>query len=236
MRKRSPAAWAVLIALCLCAGAATTVLGGWAGLMWGPQPTQTREIEKTCPREVPAGWPEMPDRVLLSSNVFMRGYVAVARQPWAGSGLATGVEKQSTLQVLDVGWPLRALEWRLWGQNLGATINENGRIGVWEVSSRIPVPGDPGPRRMLPTKPVWAGLLVDSVVWGLWWYVLGMAPFVVRRGLRRRRGAFAGCGYDLRGLVDAERCPECGRAESPPPGGKTVRAILGCEASDQSHL
>lgn len=71
-------------------------------------------------------------------------------------------------------------------------------------------------------RPMWWGLLVDSIVFGIsWWLVLAAArrvaavlaaPFAwrARRAKRRRaRGLCPACGYDLRGAFRGG-CPECG--------------------------
>lgn len=52
--------------------------------------------------------------------------------------------------------------------------------------------------------------------WGLVLAALAWGAGALRRGLRRRFGRCIACGYDLCGLVDAEKgktvCPECGSA------------------------
>lgn len=71
-------------------------------------------------------------------------------------------------------------------------------------------------RRMLPTRPLWPGFAVNSLInAALWWIMLTMFVwlfrFVRRWPARRRekRGRCPNCGYDLRGRLDAG-CSECG--------------------------
>ncbi len=62
----------------------------------------------------------------------------------------------------------------------------------------------------VPWRPIWFGLIVNSLV-----YALGLCLAVrlvkhLPRVARTRRGLCLRCGYDLAGL---ERCPECGDAK-----------------------
>jgi hypothetical protein len=65
------------------------------------------------------------------------------------------------------------------------------------------------PAKLLPYLPIWRGLFADTIVFAVPWALLLLAPALVRRRRRARRGACPKCGYDLRGNV-GPRCPECG--------------------------
>ena len=63
-------------------------------------------------------------------------------------------------------------------------------------------------------RPIWPGFAINTVFYaGILW-MLFAGPFALRRRSRRRRGLCVKCGYDLRGSVDANACPECGTAGS----------------------
>src|SRR5205814_6005727 len=64
----------------------------------------------------------------------------------------------------------------------------------------------------LPHIPIWPGLILDTAFFTALALGLVRGPALVRRWLRRWRGACPRCGYDLRGA--REVCPECGRAIS----------------------
>jgi hypothetical protein len=65
--------------------------------------------------------------------------------------------------------------------------------------------------RMVPWRPVWTGLLADTVVYaGVWWCLL-LVPRAIAARYRKRQGACKRCGYDMSGLP-AGVCPECGTA------------------------
>jgi len=83
-------------------------------------------------------------------------------------------------------------------------------------AGRVPTP--------LPIRPIWAGLVGDSLLYGLAWFVIWSALTVPRRFItevaRCRRGACIQCGYDL-GFDFINGCSECGwrrdRAAMAPP-------------------
>lgn len=63
---------------------------------------------------------------------------------------------------------------------------------------------------LLPTFPLWPGLLADTAIFAGAWGVLIFTPLVVRRWLRARRGGCPQCGYSREGLKSDAVCPECG--------------------------
>jgi hypothetical protein len=63
--------------------------------------------------------------------------------------------------------------------------------------------------RYLPCDPLWAGLALDSVIWGTVWFILRHGPRAVRRHWRRGEGRCVECGYERAGLKSST-CPECG--------------------------
>lgn len=67
---------------------------------------------------------------------------------------------------------------------------------------------DGGTRSFLfPFRPIWFGLIANSVFWGAFVFIVRMLPPWIESLLRRRRGLCLHCAYPLRG---ARRCPECG--------------------------
>jgi len=64
-------------------------------------------------------------------------------------------------------------------------------------------------RAFLPLRPIWWGLIADSLLFAV---VLALALYAlvaVRAIVRRRRGRCARCGFP----VQSGRCPECGDVE-----------------------
>ena len=61
----------------------------------------------------------------------------------------------------------------------------------------------------LPLRPIWVGLIADSVFFaGSWWVALAALGLVKKR-LATRAGRCPRCRYDLQGELD-RGCPECG--------------------------
>jgi len=68
------------------------------------------------------------------------------------------------------------------------------------------------PEVWLPLRPLWWGLVLDSLVYGTailaGWTVIAQC----RSWLRVRRRRCAHCGYDRTGITSEAACPECGKA------------------------
>jgi hypothetical protein len=68
--------------------------------------------------------------------------------------------------------------------------------------------GSPSPfTGTLPTRPLWRGLLGNTLVFAAAFTTLALTP-ALRRHVRRRRGRCAWCGYSLAGTPGGV-CPEC---------------------------
>jgi len=67
-----------------------------------------------------------------------------------------------------------------------------------------------GGRPMIyPVRPRWFGLVIDSEIFAITWWIVLFSPAVIRRARRRKHCWCVRCGYDLRDNFDAG-CPECG--------------------------
>ncbi len=98
------------------------------------------------------------------------------------------------------GWPLRAIEGAQWLRL------ESGSGLRYVFDAMLPI-GD-GNRWIL-LRPLWFGFTANTLLYAFLLYGLFFGPRIVRRMIRRRRGHFIKCGYDLRGDFSAG-CPECG--------------------------
>lgn len=103
------------------------------------------------------------------------------------------------------GWPMPAMM---------ATIHDNGvTVRYQSIIDLGPHPTDWSMRLYLPTKVIWTGAIINTLIFmPLWWLIL-LLPLTLLtrmpRWLRRRKGCCPACGYDLRGKFDAV-CSECG--------------------------
>lgn len=107
-----------------------------------------------------------------------------------------------TIQVRRVGWPFRCLEQTDWYDTTSANPRrESHRVGfgVPTLSGRTDI--------ILPIRPLFPGLVINSVLYGFVLWIAFAAVSETRRVMRLRRGGCPKCGYDLTGL---DGCPECG--------------------------
>ncbi len=99
------------------------------------------------------------------------------------------------------GWPMRAFWYE--AEIVGASRVDQGGVPV-----PAPLHGI-GPGRVLPCRPLAAGLAADTVFYGGLWYGVLFVPGLIMGAVRRQRGCCPRCAYDLR-AVTHDRCPECG--------------------------
>jgi hypothetical protein len=100
---------------------------------------------------------------------------------------------------IAIGWPLLAFSMD------GKTSSFHGYHGGREFAAH-PV----RTLSVLAWRTIPLGFALDSLIWGACLAGIVGGPRLLIRARRRRRGACAGCGYDLRGLADGAACPECG--------------------------
>lgn len=147
--------------------------------------------------------------------------------------IAESPSKVWSIAVDRRGWPWPAMEGRIVG-TLDRTSPETyvAETGVL-VRPMASVPGlshigvslggsdSLADVRVLPTKPLWPGLLADAAcMTAIWWVALrlcGVMWNAVAARMRGRKGHCSVCGYDLTGLRGGV-CPECGRREREPLG------------------
>lgn len=113
------------------------------------------------------------------------------------------------------GFPAPAL----WHE-VGGLLQPNRVRGGLDLSPLFgaPVPGNR--RLVLPLRPVWWGLLLNTLAYATIWAAAIMAVGASRRAVRRLRGQCPRCAYDLGALPEGAPCPECGErgpSGSPPP-------------------
>jgi len=124
----------------------------------------------------------------------------------AAPTLKDQAERRYTIvNEIFAGWPLPA--WT-------GEVRTDTRTAIqyrWSIPYTKLAPDFWGPAAVLPFRPLWLGLFVDSIVLGLPAYgVLLLAAWVMRilrRARRRRRGLCPACGY---AISDLDTCPECG--------------------------
>ncbi len=108
---------------------------------------------------------------------------------------------------VGAGWPLKCLGYRvrlLEPDNVDSAVAYDWGLPVERgLNDPLDLPG-----KILPLRPIWLGFAINTVLYALI-LVVPLAPFTLRRFIRRKRGHCIKCGYDLR-ATSGGRCPECG--------------------------
>lgn len=120
--------------------------------------------------------------------------------PWPGRSTTDG------RIVTASGWPLLALSSR--SRSLSAQ-RLQGDIGI-VLSRQRAIAGYERVKCVLPLRPIWLGLIVNSLLFAAaWWPVLWVIDRLRARH-RRYQCRCASCGYSRIGIPSALPCPECG--------------------------
>lgn len=122
--------------------------------------------------------------------------------------------ESSSVWLKLAGWPMRSLYCELTAEN-SRTANAHTWTAVGGfVIGNATAPGwadwPPLLPRIVPYRPVWVGLLANTVFFavllGAVWYLPGW----ILAERRARAGLCRVCAYDLRGSPAGGACPECG--------------------------
>ena len=163
------------------------------------------------------GWPPAPEQPTSTpSSIYVpswsREALYIPPQP------EQGPDNDALYRAVRcAGWPLRSLWHEIEpaaprGAAGGALVVQ---VPGW-LNRRADSSGDPA---MLPLRPIWPGLALDSLLFAAaWWLLLGGIT-ATRRALRSRRNQCPRCGYSRTGLAHESPCPECGRAITPAAAG-----------------
>ena len=207
-RYRSPRKrWHKSVLLYLMVGAMANVGVAWVGAVWTlgfhrPQKPSDRSVQigqSLWTKYAPVGAAPIPNIQIGGANFAGEFCIMLAES----ESLNVNMHFECT------GWPLKSV---------AAVAVESLRppelkYSELEVIGGIELKWKGGGGPLLPYLPVWRGLIVNTVFYGIMFWVLIFSWPVGRRVIRSRRGLCLWCGYDLHG-TEHDRCPECGRASS----------------------
>ena len=230
MTRRTARRWLARAALCVALGLATSVAVAWALAAWLPHRHLLETVEvlwESAPHgAVQTAWeyrrpgmarrywqvalPGMQPRRLRHTlgeqsarHLTIETYVPVLRRDWGYLPTSPTPGRPPRTVVLEDarGLPCLALWTAFEAKNRELSIL--GGLGL----------GPPGNvhARALPVRPIWAGLAVNSMFYGLIVFGIWTGGVRVVRNTRRRQGRCTGCGYDRAGLAAEAACPECGK-------------------------
>ena len=178
----------ITVAILLLAGAVVNVVVAWGCAAWSPFPMRAGlSVASQWPGQVPETWP--PPRASVGSSFGTKV-----------THFTSGNWKGPHVQVFAAGWPLRALSamdrtvvGRYFRPRPGiplVTLVKNRGLGV------------------LPLRPIWPGLAINTVFYAVVLCLLVSGPFVLRRFIRIRSGLCPKCTYPM---GESNVCTECGR-------------------------
>ncbi len=105
---------------------------------------------------------------------------------------------------IRVGWPALTLEGAVWQDR---RFRRELRRDLLKYPGFLPKLVETA--WGLPLRPIWPGLVVNTVIYAAFLWAPPRLPFALRRFVRVRRGLCPACGYDLR-HAEHQACPECG--------------------------
>ncbi|MBT8486345.1 MAG: hypothetical protein HKO59_10630 [Phycisphaerales bacterium] len=193
----------------LALGLAITILVAWTCALW-PSKKHGRRAEDLTAEDwrtaVPEGWP--PPRAIVVAWGF--GYTehrTVNMYPHAFK-LSRPEQYGERFLYIErrIGWPFRALQC----EHYVPAENYPELTPIWRAALSPParVFGPAVQQRRLPTRPMWLGLIGNTVLYA---GVLGVIPMLVTTAQgwrRRRRGLCPQCAYPIGG---SPVCTECGK-------------------------
>lgn len=131
---------------------------------------------------------------------------------WSRWGRSRGaIERPETVDSAGAehatGWPCHALWYDIRAQSPSWTMHVQVFGGITLTNDLAWPIAELGHLRALPLRPIWPGLLANTLLYATLSWLLFGGYRRARASLRLRRNHCPRCNYDLRGLPG---CPECG--------------------------
>jgi hypothetical protein len=233
--------WGSRVLLFLLLGAIVNIAVAWGCVMSAPDVSvvRTGSVDDRTAEHLLADWGGTltEDALAHGSTWKVPGLTRI----WVRAGSSFSWPRDATLSVEEdgpgwlgeasfalaeecfiyrAGWPLCSLagaEHRPPRPDLAGDA-QTRLVGLWKPRRRI-VDWWRSDAAGLPVRPIWPGLVVNTLFYAAILWLLIAGPFMLRRVIRLKRGRCPRCGYDLRGsppeVGAGGGCPECGWNRQP---------------------
>ncbi len=196
--------------LLLLLGLGTTVAVAWAAEVWSKTRWSGWVPSHLIPSEwfvdVPSHWPVAPVAGRVSVGIGRTDTIVMD-----SFGIGQTMLKSWRQEEVRVGFPLRSL--RRVEFVIGSSGQSDDALHLSRFQTGLPLPAwlgfDTAKDRRLPLLPLWPGLVANTLIYGLLWWLGLAARRMVICNRRFRRGLCPICRYDL-GFNNTAGCPECG--------------------------
>lgn len=141
-----------------------------------------------------------PERIVAR---WARPHILPWKVGWPAEASSNQGPKERMTSIVGHGWPF-ICSWSKWTE----TPTPSAGLMAVRLEGGIEIPNETF-YGALPYRPVWFGLILDTLLYGSIFWAIGPGRRLYRLARRRRRGRCLACNYDLRGLSDPV-CPECG--------------------------
>ncbi len=203
----------ILIGL-LFLGQLTTVLVAVTCALWATTPTLREIVPRGSfadwPRPVP-GWPQPTARTVYSNAI----HTLILHQAmiYSDSSSDQQIGASHYQWLYRYGWPMNVLE-----AESRATASTQPELLF--AYSPVPswIPHDRNSFRFIPTRLLWSGFAVDSILYAVLFWSMGAGVWASIRYQRMVRGLCPNCKYPVN---ESPRCPECGTVR---PGARGAAA------------
>lgn len=220
-KQRSQTHWFNLLVICAFGGVTLSVLVAWWSA-YSEDPSESTRMFVSEPPYSPQrkcnGWiinilwdgsemKVMSYAMDMESKSDLKFYNKTPN----GIGPTWSITRQSPTTTGITPGDIIFEESRGWPAQCGVTvIGGSGHPLSWQTYSGIEFGSHrvyPEIPRVLPIKPIWSGLAVNTAFYGVIVFFLIRIFKSARSAIRKRKGLCCGCGYTMNTLG---QCPECG--------------------------
>ena len=208
----------VKLLVCLLLGAAISILVAWRCTIVGDRDTTFQNLPTA---ETESLWHEIvgpisPDHVLHGNSGSAAGntWILLDQEPRIAPDIDAMPNDHSFISVVrrQTGWPLRCVECDRIVRGNPLAFSKKHEFRGWLSTPPISLLTNRS-QHGLPIRPLWTGLILNTIFYGMITWLVWSAVSRLRRRARLDRTRCPKCRYDLRAAEAKDgiiTCPECG--------------------------